>query len=98
MEQKNDIEQIIIELPRCGAWSYETLERCAREAEIPLADWLQDAIIAYVRVHERDTRMGQIEVFGAPMSEESAPITKWRLRLGEYAYRLADALTKSRDK
>ena len=94
----NDTEQIILELPHYGAMSYETLERCAREAEIPLENWIQDAIAAYVRMHEREVRMEQIEVFGAPMEEERASIPRWRARLGEYAYRLADALTRPREK
>ena len=93
----NDTEQIILELPRCGALSYEKLERCAREAEIPLEHWIQDAIAAYVRMHEREVRVAQIEVFGLPMEEKSAPLPKWRARMGEYAYRLADVLTKPRE-
>lgn len=94
----NETESLTLELPARGPVSYDALVRCAREAEMPLADWVFDALAAYVRMHEREIRLRQIEAFGEPMREhERTPVPAWRARLGECAYRLADAITGTRE-
>ena len=93
-EERNGTEQIILELPKRGAVSYTSIERCAREAGMPVEDWIFDAISAYVRMHEREVRMRQAEAFTiGDDSPEPTRVSALRMRMGEYAYRLADMLT-----
>ena len=93
-EEQNGVEQITLELPKRGAVSYDAIARCAREAGMPVEHWVFDAIAAYVRMHEREVRMRQAEVFTiGDDSPEPTRVSALRMRMGEYAYRLADMLT-----
>ena len=96
-EERNAREQVIFELPKQGPVSWDTLERCAREAGVPMHDWVADALAAYVRFHESQTEARQREAFGVPACEqdEHRRIPAWRVRMGEWAYRVGDWLTEA---
>ena len=91
-EAMQEREAVTFELPKRGPVSWDTLERCAREAGMPMQDWVADALASYVRMHERVTYERQAEAFGTPVQERRR-VPAWRMRMGEWAYRLGDWLT-----
>lgn len=95
-EAMNSMEAITLELPKRGPVSYDSIERCAREAGMSIQDWTFDALAAYVRMHEREIHARQAEAFGAP-AQDHAPVPAWRARLGEWAYRVGDWLTEPKE-
>lgn len=93
-ERRHAREELTLELPKFGPVSYDSIERCAREAGVPVHVWVQDALASYVRMHERETAMRQAEAFTIGDDDrEKTPVPAWRMRMGEYAYRLGDWLT-----
>lgn len=96
-EEANAREAVTFELPKQGPVSWDTLERCAREAGVPMHDWVADALASYVRMHEREVRERQAEIFGVHDIEEepSSRVPAWRMRVGEWAYRVGDWLTSA---
>lgn len=93
-EAQNATEEVTFELPKHGPVSWDTLERCAREAGMPMHDWVADALASYVRMHERETAMRQAEAFTiGDDGPEPTRVPAWKARIAEYAYRLGDWLT-----
>ena len=88
MREQNAREAVTFELPKHGPVSWDNIERCAREAGMSVHDWVADALAAHVRMHECDAYEPMPEYAPAP-----APIPRWRARIAEWAYRLADRLT-----
>ena len=95
MEEANAREAVTFELPKRGPVSWDTLERCAREAGMPMHDWVADALASYVRFHASQTEARQREAFGVPVCEqdERKHVPAWRMRMGEWAYRVGDWLS-----
>ena len=81
----NAREAVTFELPTHGPISWDTIERCAAEADMPIEDWVADAIAAHVALHTRYND-------DAPQTERK-PIPRWKARIAEWAYQLADWLT-----
>lgn len=94
-EAMQEREAVTFELPKQGPVSWDTLERCAREAGMPMQAWVEDALASYVRFHDSQTEQRQREAFGVPEAEQGSTkrVPAWRMRMGEYAYRLGDWLT-----
>ena len=95
MEEANARVAVTFELPKRGPVSWDTLERCAREAGMPMHDWVADALASYVRFHDSQTDARQREAFGVPVCEqdERKHVPAWRMRMGEWAYRVGDWLS-----
>lgn len=94
-EMTPQMENLTLELPKFGPVSYDSIERCAREAGVPIHEWVQDALCAYVRMHEREVRERQAAYFGVNEANEPKRrrVPAWRMRVGEWAYIIADKLT-----
>ena len=97
MEEANAREAVTFEHPKRGPVSWDTLVRCAREAGMPMHDWVAGALASYVRFHDSQTEVRQREAFGVPACEqdEHKRVPAWRMRMGEWAYRVGDWLTEA---
>ena len=91
-----EMEELVIELPKTGAVSWENIERCAHDAHMSVDAWVFDAIAAYVRMHEDDMRMARAQVWQADVPAPK-PVPAWRAWVAERAYRLAERLTQRHD-
>ncbi|MBQ8263392.1 MAG: hypothetical protein IJY96_01285 [Oscillospiraceae bacterium] len=89
-------EKVLLELPERGHFSWATVEQCAAEANMPVKDWLVDAIESKMRRQDTATYFAQSELW-QPTPQEIQPIPRHRKFLGEKLARLADFLWDSID-
>ena len=95
MEERNAREAVTFELPKYGPVSWDTLNRCAREADMSLEDWVADALATYVRFHDSQIEQIQREAFGVPefIESERWRVPAWKLRMAEWFYTWAERLS-----
>ena len=90
------MEKVILELPEQGYFSWEAVARCAKEANMPLENWITDAIES--KMHRQDTASycAAHELWpSAP--EEKTPIPIYKKLVGNAFQALADILWDSID-
>ena len=75
-------EQLILELPKYGPVSWDSIQRCARDAGMTAENWTFDALASYVTMHESSIRAQQAEVW--PPRTERKHVPAWKIRLGEW--------------
>lgn len=90
------MEKVILELPEQGCLSWERVERCAKEANMPLENWITDAIESKMRRQDTAAYCAAHKLWpSAP--EEEVPIPIHKKLIGNALQFLADILWDSID-
>ena len=90
------MEKVIFELPEQGRLSWVTVERCAREANMPVETWIVDAIETKMRRQDTVSYCAQHELW-KPSPQEEPHIPYIKKQLGNALQKLADRLWDSID-
>ena len=90
------MEKVILELPEQGYFSWATIERCAREANMPMENWITDAFETKMRQQDAASYCAAHKLWPSqPEEEMSTPI--YKKLVGNALQYLADILWDSID-
>ena len=90
------MEKIVLELPEQGYFSWETVARCAKDANMPLENWITDAIESKMRRQDTASYCAAHELWPSTPEEET-PIPIYKKLIGNVFQSLADILWDSID-